>query len=107
MDKEKILEKSRKEKFDEAQESYAMKGIQTGFSLVSLLFVIFYLSCAFTGKTVVWKESLLAMYMVFFSSIGYALYRFNRKKFYLVQFLLGGTLSLILSIATVYWIWVK
>lgn len=105
--KEEVLKKSRMEKFDEAKESYALRGIQIGFGFVSLLFVLFYVSCAIKGHTLIWRESLLAMYLTFMGSEGYAMYKFNNKKFYLVQFIMASILAVILSLATLYWIWLR
>lgn len=107
MDKENILERSRNENVDEAVESFSMRGLQNGYYFASLLFGLFYVSCAIRGKEVIWREALLAMYMAFFGSIGYTLYKFTKKRFFLVQFILGGVISLILSLATLYWIWIK
>ncbi|EGY79738.1 DUF6442 family protein [Peptoniphilus indolicus] len=105
--KEEILKKSRDENFDEAKESYSMQGLKIGFNLMSLVFVLIYVSCAIRGKDVVWRESILGMYLIFVSSQGYTLYRFNRQKFYLFQFLVALMPAVILILATLYWIWLK
>ena len=107
MEKDRILQLAKSEKTDEGRESAALGGVNKGFGAMSLLFALFYVSCAIKGKRLIWREALLCMYMCFFSSIGYTLYKFEGAKRYLVQCLLGGVPAVILSLATLYWIWLK
>lgn len=50
MEKERALQPAKNEKTDEGQENMAPRGINKGFSAMSLLFALFYVSCAFRGN---------------------------------------------------------
>jgi hypothetical protein len=88
MNKEEILEMSRKSNRDEGMEHAENQGRKIGFIVFSALFVVLALFSLFF-----WQQSALyavsALFWVFLATEAYAKYRFTRKNVYLVSMIAG------------------
>lgn len=98
---------ARSEKNTEYEEYISYKGTYLGFTFMTILYLLFFLSCVFKEKDLIKKDAILCMYMCFLSARGYSMYRCNKSKLSLYQFIIAGIVTLILTITTLYWIWVK
>ncbi|MDO4719465.1 MAG: DUF6442 family protein [Peptostreptococcaceae bacterium] len=76
-DKEKILEKIRKEGRDEGLDYVQQRGLRSGFILFSILAIFFIAFNAYTGQRI---YSLLSLLGGFVAADAYSKYRFSKSK---------------------------
>ena len=92
MNKEEILEKSRKSNYDEGMEHAENQGRKIGYIVFMLLF-----ACLVIFSLVFWQIGTLyavaSLFWVFMGVEAYAKYRFSKKKVYLVTAVAGSLAS--------------
>ena len=94
MNRDEVLERSRKEKKDEGMVSAQNTGRKIGY-LASTMMYFFLIFFNMYIKESVTTIALHALFWVFFSSEAYAKYRFTKKRRYLVLSIVWGISSLI------------
>lgn len=91
MNKEEILEKSRREHLDEGEKNAENHGMKIGIVsfLVVLIFLMIFNLC--TGQE---NDALLAIFWAYVAAGAYPRYRFSKNKSLLVTTIAGGFLSI-------------
>lgn len=91
MNREEILEKSRKEKSDEGLISAENQGRKIGILAFCGVFVFVILFNFFNGQP---NYAPMAMFWAFFAAEAYPKYKFTQRKAYLVTVVMGAVASI-------------
>lgn len=92
MNKEEILERSRKEHKDEGFQSAEDKGRELGMIAFCLVFIFITIFNLIHGRE---NEAPLAMFWAFLAAEAYPKYRFTKRKSYLVSTIAGAIASIL------------
>ena len=89
MDKNEILEKSRKENKDEGMVEAENKGMRIGFMFFCALFVFIAIFNLFFGETSTFN-AVSSLFWAFFAALTYGRYRFTKSKQLLITTIAGA-----------------
>lgn len=102
MEKEKLLERARKDNIDEGLEFAKLKGWSLSSKILSAIFIVIIITDMITGQT---SAAVLSLFLGFLSGQYYELYKFRGEKLYLfstVGLLIASLLYLVAYLISVF-----